>query len=962
MKSRIALIGFVSLFFSISLFAQIPINNEPVKSYLASPVTLTLLNEATGKSATVSSGICDPFGVTMQSNFRHEGDWLAWHLDFDGTKPAAGYTFTFDFPVLDKATHLFTPSEKGVVDLAMQPTCKPAAYGTIVFGSAFCYVLPLVSVFDAKNDTALTIALRADENTPHLQIEWIDGKILRFTLKHRGIGKDRKSPLTFLFTTHPADDRCVIAAYAKKFPQWFEPVMPPGKIDGAFWYHHILRRPDPEELKRQNVRYLWSSFWFTHLGDYLPKETEWFPYTYSERSIFPIAGEKMTDERINTFIGELRKENIGLFAYFNVTEYGGKGGEGGDPAEANRILRERFADALVKNLKGDAIGTWEGAMAMNANEKYSLWPFLKEQIERHLARLPDFEGFLIDRLDWASFLDYAHDDGLTMVGEKPAENLALSIMDAVDRVCHMAHEKRKRVYVNQFTRIEPVKNSDGYCHEMDFLPIRYLSPFKPAAAWFHQQPYARVADLLRHEAQLKKRLQIALFPQLIAHEFPVSQQYPDPVAADCNEMFAPLFAPFVGKRQVLLPHCISASGDNDCNLFTEENGRYLVPLTSRSKFLTLGDRKTEPVTVTIAVPDAQELSWAHVIPIVEKPYRATIEMKNGQASVSLAKHGAASLLIVGKGNEPPLSDTDFARLAEVCNQRFSKTVPGKSFDTKPAPQGKIKSAILSLSGQHFYHAGLSAVSINGVECGTFAADSGEIVCHTLPLTEEMTVCVTAADEGTWWFPKKARLIVELEDGSIHVAQWNRTDGIEPNSTPIKQVFNLRWYDRTISVATAAFLGNDTVSQGEKAKTLGKKYTRLAENPNPAGLLKDKMELTIAGTSYLWARQTEDLRVFTGKAACWFALPKLSGEVVPVDEKPYQFTIYCLDFDRIGRAYSIRITDSFGKILDVRPVSLDETKQGVYLTWDITGPVNFEIELAEGSRHDANVTISGVFVD
>ena len=79
--------------------------------------------------------------------------------------------------------------------------------------------------------------------------------------------------------------------------------MPCRRDDGAFWYHHIQDHPDFAEMARQNVRYLWSSFWFTHLGEYLPDEKEWFPYTYAK---WWKLGQTMSDEKINAFVRDMR--------------------------------------------------------------------------------------------------------------------------------------------------------------------------------------------------------------------------------------------------------------------------------------------------------------------------------------------------------------------------------------------------------------------------------------------------------------------------------------------------------------------------------------------------------------------------------------------------------------------------------------------------------------------------------
>ena len=187
---------------------------------------------------------------------------------------------------------------------------------------------------------------------------------------------------------------------------------------------------------------------------------------------------------------------------------------------------------------------------MNARTNCALFPALADQLQRHVKRLPELDGFVVDRLDWASRMDYGHDDGLSMLGARAVENMAGPVAEGVAEVCRQAHAAGWRVYVNQFWRIEVLRDNDGYCHEDDFVRgLGYLSPFRPVAAWNMEKPYS--GDLLQFEAQLKRRLQFAVFPQMIAHQFPISQQAPNPKAADLLELYAPLFAALAGKTQVL---------------------------------------------------------------------------------------------------------------------------------------------------------------------------------------------------------------------------------------------------------------------------------------------------------------------------------------------------------------------------------------------------------------------------
>jgi hypothetical protein len=609
--------------------------------WLASAPTLTVTNEVTSVSDSPLGGEIKALDLTISSRWSSTRFGLVWDLSFMGSGKRTGHEVTIDLPVLSPEMKIFTPSNDPEFPVSARPTYRPVAYASMGWDSGAAYVLPLITLQDPKTDQALTVALPPNVNTPHLQFEWIGGRIVRLTLAHRGMGEGKASPLRLLFYSHAADYRGALKAYSDEFPEYFEPPLPRGHAEGVFWYHHIQDHPDYAEMARQHVRYMWSSFWFRYLGDYMPDGPEWAPYTYA---CWWKLGQKMSDEKINAFIAEMRQHGIGIFAYFNVTEYGGVGGADGTSEAATHMLQTRFAASVVKDVQGREINAWEDDRAINPRQDGPIWAELQRQCESHIARLPDFEGFIIDRLDWASSYDYAHDDGFTTIGDLGVENMAVPVAAALQSVCRIAHAAHKRVYVNQFYRVEVLRDVDGYCHENDYVPaLAYLAPYRPVSAWEMRKDYQ--GDLLEFEKQMKLRLRCAVFPQMIAHEFPISQQKPNPHAADLLELYAPLFEPLIGKRQVLLPHCVAATGENDVNLFLNGEGAYVVPLTSRTRHRSRGAEQVEGVTVTIKTPDAGEIRSAEVYSADGPSYSVEVSALRGVATFRLAKHGTASVLV-----------------------------------------------------------------------------------------------------------------------------------------------------------------------------------------------------------------------------------------------------------------------------------------------------------------------------
>ena len=267
---------------------------QETKLWLKRPASLTVHNEGTNLTASLTQvdvketpqGVSvgarlEPLSLEVSQLWTATTGGLAWELNFMGDGQRAAHEVILDLPVLSPTAQIFTPSNRGVMQVSDYPAFKHAPYAT--YGLSWevihaYYVLPLVSIFDAKQDSALTIALPADVQIPHLQVSWRDSKTLRLTLAHRGMGGGRVSPLKFLFYTHAADYRSVLKAYSDDFPRYFHPTLPRSPYEGAFYYHHIQDHPPLEEMARQQIRYVWTFPWFTHVGEYLPEEKEWKPY------------------------------------------------------------------------------------------------------------------------------------------------------------------------------------------------------------------------------------------------------------------------------------------------------------------------------------------------------------------------------------------------------------------------------------------------------------------------------------------------------------------------------------------------------------------------------------------------------------------------------------------------------------------------------------------------------------
>ena len=738
-------------------------------------------------------------GLELDEEWSAGASGLCLDLSFSGHGERVGHEVTLDFPILTESSLVFTPSERGIMSVAAHPDYEPVAYGSAPFATGFrYYVMPFVTVLDPASDRAVTIALPPDSPIPHLQVEWRRGKTLRLRLANRGMGSGASSELRLLLYAHEADYRSALRVYSDDFPAYFRPGLPRGDSEGAFYYHHIHTRPDDEEMARQNLKFFWAGHhWNAAMGEFLPEESEWEPITFEQFG-------RVSDGLINSSIDGLKQCGIGTYAYFSLTEYGGGWGEESGRRVTDRKLREEFAPDVMKAEDGEPIESGGGGncLVMNPRGNSAFGDHLEAQARLCLTRFPDLEGFSIDRLDWASAIadrnpsgyDFANSDGFTMVGNRPAHSMATGVAEGLRVLCDLSHGAGKRVFANQAWRLDVLRDVDGHVQEYDCVRgIGYVSPYRPATGWNSNNYHKR--DLLQFEAQLKRRLQFAVFPHMIAREFAICQQGPNAAAAAMLERFELLFSRLDGKEQVLAAHCVSVSGSNEANLFVNRAGDDVVPITSNCRFISRGSSSRDTVTARIRMPNAGHLEWAHVYSADGPPYRAEIEAAGEEASVVVRHHGTSSMVVTGTGAEPELQEPSGRGTA----------VPGGGGRPEPAERvaplaerprlSHLRKAYIRLEGVHVGDDGrivaradnrvLGALPASelGPMCQGYGDTSSDayprsVACFHLPLADGTlpqdapVLELVRGDEGTWFVSETAEMLVEKEDGTIlRVARW-----------------------------------------------------------------------------------------------------------------------------------------------------------------------------------------------
>ena len=153
---------------------------------------------------------------------------------------------------------------------------------------------------------------------------------------------------------------------------------------------------------------------------------------------------------------EFRKNGIGPYWYFNYTD-------GYKP-----FVEKNFADSIAKNEDGTSQPSgWFFCHNMNADPRFSFGKHMIASAKKILKEYPQLTGFFLDCFRHFE-VDFAHDDGITVVNNKPAYSMNFSY-DAIEKYIKtkVMDPKKHASFSNKPQSIRSMRYVDGVLLEGD---------------------------------------------------------------------------------------------------------------------------------------------------------------------------------------------------------------------------------------------------------------------------------------------------------------------------------------------------------------------------------------------------------------------------------------------------------------------------------------------------------------
>jgi len=252
--------------------------------------------------------------------------------------------------------------------------------------------------------------------------------------------------------------------------------------------------------------------------------------------------------------------------------------------------------------------------------------------------------------------DFAHDDGITMINNKPCYIFGFGMEKLAKEICNIVHQQRKAVWCNGPTSLEVMKHIDGFmaegAHWSWLGSVQYLGLKKPLVA------LQQVRNSRDHERVLKHCLLTGAQPSvpwklegekgLFGESKETHKLIPDTrIQIKCLfSAYTPLLNLLKKRVWVCEAHALTLSPGVKGNIFKVGNN-YVVTIVSMDKSIFDTNVFPERIEVLIRLSDASKIKKATLFSVnSQEKKEVTVELKEDQAKMMIPNHLTSSLILI----------------------------------------------------------------------------------------------------------------------------------------------------------------------------------------------------------------------------------------------------------------------------------------------------------------------------
>ena len=507
-------------------------------------------------------------------------------------------------------------------------------------------VVPLAAVFSPKLSAGLAIAFPFDARIPAAKFQAVNGPRVFAWGAHRKTDVERMPYLEMvqyfigLRGERPLEVSCVLAPTlgdwrsalgwaVAKWRRFFYPATTRmWERKGIYYCGHAGLADHTEDLLRYNARFLELHAHFPHYGLYFPEDDKpWRDISALEHGS-PIVPVELTVPELCDRINRLAAAGVNVYYYFQLND-------GYQP-----WVERRFPESICKNEDGSTQPSgWRMCHNMNADLSLPWGQFQLESARKIIDAYPTLAGFFLDC--WRHFeLDFAHDDGVTMVNDKPCYSVNFHYDEITRLIAEMLHARGMETFANKPHTIRSCADVDSVLMEGSGEDLEWSTFYSAIARPYY---YLWTESDLPTEEWLKRSLAFGAFP--MAPRMPRPKE-PDSLAEALYDAYNPLYELLRGRVLSFAPDPVEFPYGTWGQFYSLPGDRYacVVVRDGLSCLDDIGSRKPPELHLRLARPARR--ARVHYPGVSASAPSSAHQLASSQVTIPLAELRAAAVVVI----------------------------------------------------------------------------------------------------------------------------------------------------------------------------------------------------------------------------------------------------------------------------------------------------------------------------
>jgi hypothetical protein len=332
-----------------------------------------------------------------------------------------------------------------------------------------------------------------------------------------------------------------------------------------------------------------------------------------------------------------RQMGVSIFPYFNVVD------------GQREFADESFSDEIVRDALGERVNEYGDSYLMNADPELGFGRHLLKQAAAYLDSFDQVAGIYLDNAGKNYQVDFGHDDGITMIGNRPAYAMQIAFQRIFAHIDTLVHNRDKFIIGYSAENLEALKGVDVLDMSMS---RREKIPMAEASRFFLLDERPSIIEDSHQQEHLELYYQYCLW-------LGAQPMVPDSKFEDNNltvfSRYAPFIKSLVRRRWVLEPNALVLPEQDDLvgNLFELPGGDFVLTLASLGRSMFEPQGGSNSLSIEYNLP--QDVSIGRiVVHSLDSPADSlvTVYGENGESAIGssgriiVPRHRSTTVIII----------------------------------------------------------------------------------------------------------------------------------------------------------------------------------------------------------------------------------------------------------------------------------------------------------------------------